>query len=216
MSPEMQKKLLRVLQEGEVRRVGGKTVRRVDVRVLCATNRDLVRMVKEGGFREDLFYRLCVVRVRIPPLRERKEDIPLLAVHFLDRIAAEAGGEAPRLEAEALDALMLHSWPGNVRELENEIRRAAALAGGVITRDVLSPHVREAREEGGAGAAGREAAGGEEVPEGTLRSAVEDLERRLLRKALGEHGGNRTRTADALGLSRLGLRKKMTRYGIDG
>ena len=216
MSPEMQKKLLRVLQEGEVRRVGGKTVRKVDVRVLCATNRDLARMVKEGRFREDLFYRLCVVRVRIPPLRERREDIPLLAVHFLDRIAAEAKGEAPRLEAEALDALTLYGWPGNVRELENEIRRAATLAGGVITRDVLSPHVREAPEGGGPVAAGGEAAGGEEGPGGNLKEAVEALERRLLRSALAEHGGNRTRTAGALGLSRLGLRKKMTRYGIDG
>ncbi len=218
MSPEMQKKLLRVLQEGEVRRVGGHAVRKVDVRVLCATNRDLVRLVKEGRFREDLFYRLCVVRVRIPPLRERREDIPLLAVHFLDRIAAEAGGAAPRLEADALDALADYGWPGNVRELENEIRRAATLSGGVITREVLSAHVRESREGPAAagGPAGGEAPGAGGAAGRPLREAVEELERVLLRAALGEAGGNKTRAARALGLSRLGLRKKMSRYGIDG
>ncbi len=220
MSPEMQKKVLRVFQEGEVRRVGGKTVKRVDVRVLSATNRDLVRMVKDGRFREDLFYRLCVVRVRIPPLRERLEDVPMLAAHFLDRIAREAGGEAPRLEADALDALAAYPWPGNVRELENEIRRAATLSEGVIVPDVLSPHVRDAR--GGGGAAGTGPQGSPPLPsaEGppgrTLREAVEGLERVMLLAALRDCSGNKTRAARVLGLSRLGLRKKMARFGMDG
>jgi serine/threonine-protein kinase PknK len=221
MSPEMQKKLLRVLQEGEVRRVGGKEVRRVDVRVLCATNRDLVRMVKEGSFREDLFYRLCVVRVRIPPLRERREDVPLLAARILDRISEESGKEAPRLEAGALDALTAYLWPGNVRELENEIRRAATLAEGAITAEILSPHVRGAR-----GAVAAVPGGGPSLavplpgPEGTggktMKEAVEDLERVMLLAVLRDAGGNKTRAARILGLSRLGLRKKMGRYGIDG
>ncbi|MHC4923924.1 MAG: sigma-54 interaction domain-containing protein, partial [Planctomycetota bacterium] len=224
MSPEMQKKLLRVLQEGEVRRVGGKSVRTVDVRVLCATNRDLVRMVKDGSFREDLFYRLCVVRVRIPPLRDRREDVPLLAAHFLDRIAHESpGGEAPRLEAEALDALAAYGWPGNVRELENEIRRAATLAEGSIAIETLSAHVRETPSRGSrpAGAAAAAAAllaadRGEDSPRRTLKEEVEGLERTLVVDALRATGGNKTHAAAALGLSRLGLRKKMARYGIDG
>jgi transcriptional regulator with GAF, ATPase, and Fis domain len=217
MSFEMQKKLLRVLQEGEVRRVGGQSVKRVDVRVLSATNRDLARLVKEGKFREDLFYRLCVVRVRIPPLRERREDVPLLAARFLDRISEEAG-TAPRLEAGALDALTAHTWPGNVRELENEIRRAATLAEGAITREVLSPHVRDSRAgEGERGSStlavtlpDSGGAGGK-----TLREAVEDLERVMMLAVLREAVGNKTRAARVLGLSRLGLRKKMARYGID-
>ncbi len=212
MSPEMQKKLLRVLQEGEVRRVGGKTVRRVDVRVLSATNRDLARLVKEGKFREDLFYRLCVVRVRIPPLRERPEDVPILAAHFLDRIAAESGGKAPRMEADALDALVGHRWPGNVRQLENEIRRAATLAEGSISPEVLSPEVRSPAAEAPVAAGPGTAAAGE----GTLKDAVEALERRAVLEALRRLEGNKTRAAAALGLSRLGLRKKMARYGIEG
>jgi transcriptional regulator with GAF, ATPase, and Fis domain/pSer/pThr/pTyr-binding forkhead associated (FHA) protein len=220
MSPEMQKKLLRVLQEGEVRRVGGKETRRVDCRILAATNRDLARMVKEGRFREDLFYRLCVVRIRIPPLRERREDVPLLAAHFLDRIAEEREGGAPRLEADALDSLTAHSWPGNVRELENEIRRAATLSDGVLGRDALSPHVREARgrraEPGAAPSFAVPLPGAGEPGAKTLREAVEDLERLLLAEVLRETAGNKTRASRALGLSRLGLRKKMARYGMDG
>ncbi len=218
MSPEMQKKLLRVLQEGEVRRVGGKTVLKVDVRVLSASNRDLARMVKEGQFREDLFYRLCVVRIRIPPLRERREDVPLLCAHFLDRIAEEAGGKAPRLESGALDALSAYPWPGNVRELENEIRRAATLCEGAISAEALSPHVRDARAASrGAGAPSYSVPlpGGESPGGKTLRDAVEGLERVMLQAVLKETGGNKTRAARTLGLSRLGLRKKMARYGMD-
>jgi transcriptional regulator with GAF, ATPase, and Fis domain len=212
MSPEMQKKLLRVLQEGEVRRVGGHTVRKVDVRVVSATNRDVARMVKDGTFREDLFYRLCVVRVRIPPLRERREDVALLAAHFLDRIARESPSGAPRMEADALDALSEYPWPGNVRELENEVRRAATLADGVITREILSPDVR------GAGREIRSETPQEGVSagaQGTLKDAVESLERGLVVESLRRHAGNKTRAALALGLSRLGLRKKMARYGIE-
>ena len=220
MSPEMQKKLLRVLQEGEVRRVGGKETRKVDVRVLAATNRDLARLVKENRFREDLFYRICVVRIRIPPLRERREDVPLLAAHFLDRLAEERGGSAPRLEAEALDALSVYSWPGNVRELENEIRRAATLSEGALGVDALSPHVREARARGRAPGGGTAVSVAMPTGEGddrrTLKQAVEDLERVLLLEVLKETGGNKTRASRVLGLSRLGLRKKMGRYGMDG
>jgi DNA-binding NtrC family response regulator len=161
-----------------------------------------------------------VVRIRIPPLRERREDVPLLAAHFLDRLAEERGGSAPRLEGSALDALAAYSWPGNVRELENEIRRAATLSEGALGLDALSPHVREARSRARAPGAG--AAVSVPLPTGeggggrTLKQAVEDLERVLLLEVLKETGGNKTRAARVLGLSRLGLRKKMGRYGMDG
>jgi DNA-binding NtrC family response regulator len=210
-SPDLQKRLLRVLQEGEVRRVGGSSVRKVDVRIVTATNRDLHGLVEAGSFREDLYYRLAVVKVRVPPLRERREDVPGLVAHFLVRAAA--GGEVPRIEDGAMDALVGCDWPGNVRQLENEIRRAVALSrGGVVLRDVLSREVLEAR-----GALRGEATGGAAgaLPAGrSLRSLVEELEVRVLREVLDRERCNITRTAEALGLSRLGLRKKMRRYGL--
>jgi transcriptional regulator with GAF, ATPase, and Fis domain len=203
MAPDLQKKFLRVLEEGTVRRVGGKASLPVDVRIISATNRDLSGLLKSGGFREDLYYRLAGVVIELPPLRDRPEDVPPLVLHFL----AEAGtaGALPRLEPSAMDLLTAYDWPGNVRELRNEVRRVIALSdGGPITPEHLSPRILAYRPPDPDRAAAR-----------GLRPVVEDLERRLLRAALLRHGWNKSRAAQELGLSRLGLRKKMERYGLD-
>jgi transcriptional regulator with GAF, ATPase, and Fis domain len=205
MSPAMQGKLLRVLQEGEFRRVGGERPQKVDVRIVVATNKDLQRMVAEGKFRQDLFFRLSVVRLTLPPLRERREDIPLLVEAFLQHFARAASGPAKGVDPAALARLVGYRWPGNVRELENEIQRAAAFAGARISVDDLSPHV----------AAGAEGATSDDGPDSLLlKPRIERLERSHIREALTQHGGNQTRAADALGLSRFGLQKKLRRYGI--
>ncbi len=208
MSPKLQTRLLRVLQEGEVRRVGGDTVRKVDVRLLTATNRDLRKMVREGTFREDLFYRLAVVTIRVPSLRERREDIPALVGHFAERFSES--GLPLRVTDDALDALVRYDWPGNVRQLQNELRRSAALSRGEIDVDSLSNEVRECRPEIDDVVSdpiryldGRD-----------LRSLVEEVEKRVLRAVLGRENGNITHAARSLGLSRLGLRKKLRRYGL--
>ncbi len=201
---DVQAKLLRVLQEGEVRRIGETKPRTVDVRILAATNRDLETMVREGTFREDLFYRLDVVRIEVPPLRDRIADLPALVEHLL----ARHGGGGLRVTPEAMAALSAYDWPGNVRELENEVRRWTVLAEGVVTPADLSPTVR-ARRRGVevAGAAGP-------VPEGSLKEAVHALERRMIERALARHDGNVSAAARDLGLSRYGLHKKIERMGI--
>ncbi|MCK5799935.1 MAG: sigma 54-interacting transcriptional regulator, partial [Deltaproteobacteria bacterium] len=197
MSPAMQTKLLRVLQNGELRRVGGERLVRVDVRVIAASNRDLRSLVEAGTFREDLFYRLNVVRVEIPPLRERREDIPILIDHFL---VAQAAGER-RFDRDAMARMMGYAWPGNVRELENEIMRLVALAGDLIHVDDLSPQI-----SGGAPLVLRD---DEDL---SLRPRVEHLERELIRRALDRTEGNKSRAAELLGLSRYGLLKKIKRF----
>jgi transcriptional regulator with GAF, ATPase, and Fis domain len=203
MPPAMQVKLLRVLTTGELRRLGGEKMLKVDVRVVCASNRDLGRLVEEGRFREDLYYRLNVVKVALPPLRERKDDIPLLVEHFLAKLAGE-GMPRRRISRGALARLAAWSWPGNVRELENEVRRAAALGGEVIAVDDLSPRV----------AAGDAEADVDSPDDLGLKRRVERLERTLLREALGRTGGNQTQAARLLGLSRFGLQKKLRRYRL--
>jgi transcriptional regulator with PAS, ATPase and Fis domain len=200
MSPGMQSKLLRVLQDGEFRRVGGERGRKVDVRVIAASNRELGRLVEEGKFRQDLYYRLNVVRVALPPLRERREDVPLLVAHFLKKQAAD--GREKRIARAALIRLVAYRWPGNVRELENEVMRAAALGGEVIGVDDLSPQV----------AAGEPDAALDSPDDLTLKTRVERMERLLLREALGRAGGNQSQAARLLGLSRFGLTKKLKRY----
>ncbi|MBZ0117931.1 MAG: sigma 54-interacting transcriptional regulator, partial [Sandaracinaceae bacterium] len=144
MSPALQVKLLRVLQEGTFIPVGGTEYKKVDVRIIAATNRDVTAMVKEGAFREDLYYRLHVVTLKVPPLRDRKDDIPRLVQHFLERLAAREGRQK-LLTPRAMAQLALHEWPGNVRELENEMERAWVLSGEdrVIDEDLLSPSVRK-------------------------------------------------------------------------
>jgi transcriptional regulator with GAF, ATPase, and Fis domain/Tfp pilus assembly protein PilF len=209
MSPAMQGKLLRVLQEGELRRVGAERTRKIDVRVVVATNRDLQRMVEEGKFRQDLFFRLAVARIALPPLRERREDIPLIVEHLLAKRAREAaGGDAkatPKpLDAPALARLVAYRWPGNVRELENELTRAYALSGDRITLADLSPAV--------AAAGDAESVAPTDFDSLLLKPRVERLERSLLREALGRSGNNQTKAAELLGLSRFGLQKKLKRY----
>jgi transcriptional regulator with GAF, ATPase, and Fis domain len=205
MSPAMQGKLLRVLQEGEFRRVGSERTRKVDVRIVAATNRDLGRMVDERKFRQDLYFRLNVARITMPALRERREDIPLIVDHFLaERARAEGRPAAKPLDPAALARLCAYRWPGNVRELENEITRAHALSGDRIGAADLAPHVA---------AAGEGAPAAAEDPDSLLlRPRVERLERALIREALGRSGNNQTKAADLLGLSRFGLQKKLKRY----
>ena len=205
MNFDMQKKLLRVLQQGEVRPVGGKSMVRVDVRIVCATNKDLRARMLEGKFREDLYYRVNVISVLVPPLRERREDIAALVAHFLRKSGPEMGLTAKALDQEAMALLTAYSWPGNVRELENEVKKALALSGESITADDLSPHVQGAR-------AGQEP---ELVPSrGSLKETMEATERSIIVRALDETGGNQTQAARKLGISRVWLRKKMEKYDL--
>ncbi|MDF1799358.1 MAG: sigma 54-interacting transcriptional regulator [Planctomycetota bacterium] len=209
MSEDMQSKLLRVLQEREVRPVGSNSAEKVDVRVIVASHRDLHALVEAGTFREDLFYRLNVLTVDLPPLRERGEDIPLLAEALLARAAREAGQEAPILPVEVLTALAAHDWPGNVRELENEMRRVVVLADGMVRLDLLSERVL-AKAGGGT----RKASQAVDV-DGDLRAAVASFEARAIRDALDAAEGNKSRAAESLGISRFALQRKMEKYSID-
>jgi transcriptional regulator with PAS, ATPase and Fis domain len=202
-SPLLQMKLLRVLQEGEARRVGDTRVRRVDVRVVSATNRRLEDAVREQRFRVDLFYRLNAVQVHLPPLRERGEDAVLLAHHFARRAAERERRPPPRLSGAFLDRLRRHPWPGNVRELANACAYALVVAGDAVelTPRHLPPTLGEgATEPLGAG----------------LHAETRALEERRLRETLERLGGNKSRAARELGLSRQGLLKKLRRYGMLG
>jgi transcriptional regulator with GAF, ATPase, and Fis domain/tetratricopeptide (TPR) repeat protein len=206
MSPAMQGKLLRVLQDGEFHRVGGERPEKVDVRVLVATNKNLTEMVEGGKFRKDLFYRLSVVRLHLPPLRERREDIPLLLRHFLEKAAQPTGSAIKTIEAVALAKLCRYGWPGNVRELENEIARAGAFAGAIIRLSDLSPHIQTGQNPS-------EIVRNE--PDSLrIKHRVERLEKQLIREAMGRSQGNQTKAATLLGLSRFGLQKKLRRYSL--
>lgn len=195
MTPSMQVRLLRVLQDGEVRPIGGERATRVNVRVLSATHRDVDAMLERGGFREDLFYRLAVVSLVLPPLRERSEDILPLVQHFL---AKYAPGRATKIDKRVLERLTTHPWPGNVRQLENEVRRGLALSPS----DTL-------REEHFSVFAQR--TGTAEITDLDLRAHVDELERKLIRRALDAARGNQTRAAEMLGVSRFGLQKMLKR-----
>jgi len=208
MPPSLQVKLLRVLQEGEIRRVGATDHIDVDVRIIAATNKRLREEVEAGRFREDLFYRLNVVGVVMPPLRDRRDDVPLLAQHFLNRFC-EAGGEPKRgFSDRAMDLLVNYDWPGNVRELENEIERAVALSdvGVTITAECLSDRIRSVQ------VAIHPPKPGTRL---SLKSMVEDVEKRVIMQLLNENNWNKSRTAEALGLSRQGLLKKIGRFGLN-
>ncbi len=209
-SPSMQIRLLRFLQEGEIRPVGSEEIKKVDVRVISATHRDLLGEMKEGLFRSDLYYRISTFPISLPPLRLRREDIPLLAAHFLSLYNRESSKTNKRLSREAINLLLLYDFPGNVRELENEIERAATLANEseLIFPEHLSEHIREVQHnpsEIGQSLAKRK---------GKLSEMVEELERKVIEDALIHHQGNKTKAASEIGLSRLGLRKKMIRYGL--
>jgi len=203
MAPETQAKVLRVLQERTLERVGGTSSVEVDVRVVAATHRDLQRLVREGRFREDLYYRLKVVEIELPPLRDRSEDIPALADRFLATLA-ERLGRAPReLSPEALARLVRHAWPGNVRELQNVLEQAAVLATG----ETLGP---DDLQLDGAPAPGGGDAALDALPfADAKRRAVEGFERSYLLRALRAHGGNVSRTAQAVGMVRQSLQQKI-------
>jgi len=199
MSLGMQTKLLRALQNGEVRPVGSENVRHVDVRVIGATHRDLNALVAAGKFREDLLYRLNVISVRVPPLRERFGDVSILVQHFL---RVHSGERKLRIERAALDALSVFPWPGNVRQLENEVRRALVLSDDVIGLEHLSREITQSARPSRA------------QEEFDLRGRVDALEADLVRAALRRTDGNQTRAAELLGLSRFGLQKMMKRLQI--
>jgi DNA-binding NtrC family response regulator len=230
MSPGMQAKLLRFLESRTFERVGESEPRRSDVRVISATNRDLAAAVRSGGFREDLYYRLDVLRIELPPLRERREDIPLLVAHFLSGAGSSAGRPA-EVSPEALAALGAHDWPGNVRELRNCLERAAALAGpgGTIVAEHLPPALGGSGGPGGlagsidalvrrlarAALAERERSGSS-GDEGRLHAdLVRIVERAAIAEVLAAVGGNQVRAARELGLHRSTLRKKIEEYGLE-
>lgn len=210
---DVQPKLMRFLQEGEILPLGETRPIKVDVRVIAATNTDLERAVEEGRFREDLFHRLNIIRIHVPPLRERREEIPVLAEHFLEQCASRYGKRNISLSSEAMDALVRYDWPGNIRELRNEIERAVTYAsdGARIMAKDFSPQIH--------GALNSYAKEGPR-PDGRrspvkLREAVAELERRLITESLARNGYNISRTAAELGLSRRGLRLKLLQLGIE-
>ncbi len=209
MTLAMQVKLLRVLQERVVRPVGGTDEIAIDVRVIAATNRDLERAVAEGGFREDLYYRLSVIPVEVPPLRERREDIPLLSNHFLKKYAPAAGKSIARIAPESLRALANYDWPGNVRQLENTIERAVALETG-DTLHVEIPMERRAR------AAAAAFGDSSTIPaEGIdMERYVADIERALIQNALRQSGGVQTKAAEMLKLSYRSFRHLLKKYDL--
>ena len=235
LSLEVQPKLMRFLQEGEIQPLGETKPQRVDVRILAATNTDLERAVEDGRFREDLFHRLNIIRIHVPPLRERREEIPVLAAHFLEHFSTRAGKQPLTMTQEAIDALTEHDWPGNVRQLRNEIERVVAYAmdGARISTEDLSPEVIHPRRPAGSD---RSRWGGERSQPATahrydagsngnrgtptepnrlkLKEATAVLERQLIEESLLRNRNNLSRTAIDLGLSRRGLRLKLAQLGI--
>ena len=196
-SPSLQANLLRVIQESEFKRVGGERMLKTDVRILCSTNRDLKQVIAAGAFREDLFYRLSVVEIHLPPLRERKQDIPLLTDHFLNKFSARDKKRLRGVNSEALDLLCDYSWPGNIRELENAVERATLMASEeMLTLDdflfLHSPQVHREKRKG----------------------SLEEIERELIERTLVECKWNKTLTAKKIGISRRALYEKAYRLGV--
>jgi transcriptional regulator with GAF, ATPase, and Fis domain len=206
MPLNLQAKLLRALQEGEIRPVGHSKTIKVDTRIVAATNRDLEKEVAEGRFREDLFYRLKVFPIRVPPLRERSEDVPLLAAHFLRKYCQDFGRAVTGFSQQAMEMLQAYKWPGNVRELENEVQRLVIQVDDeeFVQPEHLSPKIRQS----------------DNVLErmhptkGTLREMMDQVEKWMLIEALKEHGNNKSQTAKTLGITREGLHKKLKGFGL--
>ena len=204
MSPSMQSKLLRVVQERQITRVGGERAIAVDLRLICATNKDLHQLVQQGRFREDLYYRINVIHLRIPPLRERQEDIVWLARRFLDHCAGSTGHPC-RMSLQAESALLRHSWPGNVRELEHAVGRACILARGPLIQpwDLFQTDGVQDQADG-------------PTPDTTLAAYLRDCEREFIVRVLEDHQWRVTESADGLGISRKNLWEKMRKLGISG
>jgi len=230
MGPKMQAQLLRTLQDGEVRPVGGAESIKVDVRLVCATNRDLEAEVKAGKFREDLYFRINVVTIKLPPLRDRPGDIPILVAHFLAKLGRRDGRAPATMSSEALQVLAHYQWPGNVRELENAIDRAVAVAkDGVILPSDLPPEVGLRRRPGaGAAATDSTSPGATPAPKGGSagsggsggsliddRPSLAELERRYIDLVLAECGGNKKKAAERLGIDRRTLYRALERTGVE-
>jgi Nif-specific regulatory protein len=206
MPLSLQSKLLRALQEGEIRPIGATQEKRVNVRIVAATNRNMEKEVAEGRFREDLYYRLKVFPLRVPPLRERREDIPLLAQYFLTRYSTELGKAAAGFTQQAMELVQAYDFPGNVRELQNEVQRLVIQIdqGGFVTPELLSPRIRQIE-----GVVDRV-----KPTKGTLKEMMDQLERWLLIESLREHNNNKTAAAKSLGITREGLHKKLRAFGL--
>lgn len=210
MGLTLQAKLLRVLQDGTFTTLGDTKTKKVDVRIIAATNRSLEDMVAKGSFREDLFYRLNVIAIRLPPLRERRSDIPLLVESFL-KAHADKSGRSVSISVDAIRALAEYDWPGNVRQLQNEIERALIMAGDgrEIQRQDLSPAVRAANQSG-------QSKSPLSPLSGSLKDAVEMVERQMIAESLKRTDGNKSETAKELGISRSSLITKVKEYGLEG
>jgi transcriptional regulator with GAF, ATPase, and Fis domain len=203
MNPTTQAKLLRVLEENELERVGGERSIRLDVRVLAATNQDLEARIAGGSFRKDLYFRLRVIPIHVPPLRERSEDVQLLAEHYLGHFTRENGRRPPSLDAEAWRCLGAHGWPGNVRELRNLMERLAILSGATVSASQITALLR-----GGVG-------GGGDPHEGLpLAERLEAYERSVLSAALERAAGNAAEAARELGVDRANFHRKLKRLGL--
>lgn len=204
LSPASQATLLHFLDTKEIRPVGGAEATAVDVRILCSTNRDLSARVGDGTFRKDLYYRLRVIALRVPPLRERGEDVAALIDHFLERFSECYGKRLAGLSEEVRSMLLAHRWAGNVRELENEMERAVVMtpAGGTVTVDALSPEIRSM-------------AMADPTPGMSLKEYRQAVERRIMIESLERNGWNVSAASRELGLSRVGLTKKMKRLGVE-
>jgi two-component system nitrogen regulation response regulator NtrX len=210
MSARTQAKILRAIQDGKISRVGGTRTIATDVRIVAATNRDLPKMIAAGSFREDLYFRLAVVPIRVPTLAERPEDVPVLAAHFAGKLARRRGRRPPEFSPDALEELKRRPWPGNVRELQNVVERALLLADGAVIRaedlpgDVLRlPRAGEAPEP-------------DLLPGQTLADARDAFERRVVTRVLADCRGNVSRAAERLGLDRTTLHRRLKAWGIVG
>jgi DNA-binding NtrC family response regulator len=210
---DVQPKLLRFLEQQEIMPIGETKPQKVDVRVVAATNADLEQRVAEGKFREDLYYRLAVIRIHVPPLRERREEIPHLSMYFLREALERLGKPDTHLSSDTLDVFAQYWWPGNVRQLKNEIQRAVALSapGGTIEPSHLSPEITTPRIPSFGGAPPVRHSRSNE----NLARSVEELEREMIQAALDRTGGNISETARGLGLTRRGLYLKLRRLGLD-
>ena len=206
ISPNMQLKLLRVLQEGDFERVGGTETLKVDVRIIAATNRDLGEAMREGHFRQDLFYRLNVIPIEVPPLRERKDDIPLLATHFLAKFNADFGKNIQAIDDDAMRRLQSYNWPGNIRELENLMERAVVLTkSDVLTTRDFPSFINQT-----------EVVANMDIDlDQTLTDLVDGFERQIIMKALEENNFNKLRTAEKLKIHRSTFMSKLKKYGIN-
>lgn len=207
MSPAMQTKFLRVLQDGEIRRVGGKNVIKVDVRIISATNKNIYELVRKSEFREDLLYRINVIAITLPPLRDRREDIPLLIDFFLEEVAKRAGAKKKEMDRETFHLLYQYDWPGNIRELENEVERLSALSGERIESHLLSPNIQAKGQDRPVLSSGKSL-------KDIVARTVEDVEKQVIRTTLIDAVWKKTRAADILGISRPTLDAKIEKYGL--